>query len=155
MLPSISFYLLQLKDGMKVWQGGIQRKWREYWFYSYKNYLYCLNFLQELTPVIFMPYPERAIDFNNNQSVLSEGFSQLPLVFWGLYLTTWVWLNVNLHDYLIFANYICSASAFFWPHHTARRIPAPRPGTKPAPPTTPQWKHRVSTTGPPGKSPRI
>ena len=38
---------------------------------------------------------------------------------------------------------------FFWPYCMACGISVPQPGIKPCPL---QWKHRVLTTGPPGKS---
>ena len=41
---------------------------------------------------------------------------------------------------------------FFWPCHTACRILVPRPGIEPGPR---QLKHRVLSTGPPGKSPKV
>ena len=50
--------------------------------------------------------------------------------------TLWRWKHLSKLVYLFF---------FFWPHHEACGILAPRPGIKPVPL---RWKLRVFTTGP-------
>ena len=59
----------------------------------------------------------------------------LTLEMWRMWPTKWIFIFIYL---------------FFWLYRAAYGILVPRPGIKPVPPL--QWKRRVLTAGPPGKS---